>query len=267
MRIAALITCFNRREKTLDCLRRLYAQHLPPGVSLETVLVDDGSTDGTGEAVLQEFPGTNVIAGNGSLYWCGGMRMAWKAAASRDPEFYLLANDDTLLDEDAVSQLLEVAPTPDARVIAVAAIRDPENGRATYGGIRAGKGHVQPSGRPEPCDTFNGNAVLVPRAVFREIGMFHPAYTHGMGDFDYGHEATRHGIRVIQSAEFLGTCARNPQRGTWRDRSLGRIKRLRILISPKGLPFREWMTFNRRNSGWRWPLKTLSPYVRVLLGR
>jgi GT2 family glycosyltransferase len=195
------------------------------------------------------------------------MRMAWKAAASRDPEFYLLANDDTLLDEDAVSRLLEVAPTPDARVIAVAAIRDPESGRATYGGIRGENGLVPPTGKPETCETFNGNAVLVPRAVFREIGMFHPAYTHGMGDYDYGHEATRHGIRVIQSAAFLGACARNPQQGTWRDTSLSRAKRWRQLHGPKGLPFREWMIYNRRNSGLRWPLKTLSPYVRVLLGR
>jgi hypothetical protein len=50
------------------------------------------------------------------------------------------------------------------------------------------------------------------------------------------------------------------------DRSLGRAERLRRLRSKKGLPFIEWMTFNRRNTGWSWPFKTISPYVRVLLG-
>lgn len=267
MRIAALLTCFNRREKTLQCLRRLAAQELPAGVSLEVFLVDDGSKDGTAEAVREEFPSVTVLRGDGSLYWCGGMRMAWKTAAESDPDYYLLANDDTLLDETALSKLLEIAPTPGARIIAVAAIRDPESGEATYGGIRSASGLLPPTGSPEPCDTFNGNAVLIPRAVFRATGMLHDAYTHGMGDFDYGYQTSRRGIRVMQSAGFLGTCSRNPIAGSWRDRKLSRIQRLRILRSPKGLPFREWLAFNRRNSGWKWPIKTISPYIRVLLGR
>ncbi|MFM2199534.1 MAG: hypothetical protein RLZZ505_2966 [Verrucomicrobiota bacterium] len=266
MRIAVLLTCHNRREKTLQCLRSLAAQTLPDGMHLETWLVDDGSKDGTQEAVLGEFPDTHVVRGDGSLYWCGGMRAAWREAAPSEPDFYLLLNDDTLLLPHALAGLLGITSSPRDRVIAVAAIRDPDRDEGTYGGIRIASGLVAATGDKEVCDTFNGNAVMIPDAVFRELGMLHDAYTHGMGDFDYGYQATRRGIKVMQSAEFLGECPRNPMEGSWRDRSLGRKKRLRILSSPKGLPFREWMTFNRRNAGWRWPLKTISPYVRVVLG-
>jgi GT2 family glycosyltransferase len=267
MRIAALLTCFNRKEKTLQCLRELSVQALPEGVVIETVLVDDGSRDGTAEAVIVEFPRARVIRGDGSLYWCGGMRKAWREAAASDPDHYLLLNDDTLLLPGALRALLEIAGTPDSRIIAVAAIRDPHTGKATYGGIRHKSGLVAASGKLETCDTFNANAVLVPRSVYRELGIFHETYTHGMGDFDYGYAATRRGIRVIQSAEFLGECERNALAGSWRDRSLSRATRWNILRSPKGLPFREWMTFNRRNAGWVWPIRTVSPYVKVLLGR
>lgn len=267
MRIAALITCFNRKDKTLQCLRGLAAQELPEGTVVETVLVDDGSRDGTAEAVLEEFPATRVLTGDGSLYWCGGMRKAWREAAKSDPDFYLLLNDDTLLLPAALRALLDVAGTPDKSNIAVAAIRDPKTGQATYGGIRNKSGLVPASGKPEVCDTFNANAVLVPRAVFHELGVFHETYTHGMGDFDYGYAATRRGIPVIQSADFLGECERNSEQGTWRDRSLPRGVRWKQLRGPKGLPFKEWMTFNRRNAGWTWPLRTVSPYVKVLLGR
>lgn len=267
MRIAALITCFNRKDKTLECLRGLAAQELPEGTVVETVLVDDGSKDGTAEAVLAEFPATRVLTGDGSLYWCGGMRKAWAEAAKSDPDFYLLLNDDTLLLPDALRALLDLVGTPDKRIIAVAAIRDPKTGQATYGGIRKKSGLVPASGEPETCDTFNANAVLVPRAVFHELGIFHETYTHGMGDFDYGYAATRRGIRVIQSADFLGECERNALAGSWRDRSLPRAARWKQLRGPKGLPFEEWMTFNRRNAGWTWPIRTVSPYVKVLLGR
>ena len=265
-KIATLLTCFNRKEKTLQCLRGLSAQELPEGVVIEIVLVDDGSRDGTAEAVLAEFPGARVIRGDGSLYWCGGMRKAWREAAASDPDHYLLLNDDTLLLPGALRALLEIAGTPDSRVIAVAAIRDPHTGKAAYGGIRHKTGLVAAGGKLETCNTFNANAVLVPRPVYRELGIFHETYTHGMGDFDYGYQATRRGMHVIQSADFLGECERNALAGSWRDRSLSRATRWDILRSPKGLPFREWMTFNRRNAGWRWPLKTLSPYVRVILG-
>jgi GT2 family glycosyltransferase len=265
MQITALLTCYNRKEKTLCCLRALSTQQ-PKRNDLAYVIVDDGSTDGTSEAVKREFPKARVIQGDGSLYWCGGMRVAWSYAAADHPDYYLMVNDDTLLNPDALAALLTIAPDPNERVIAVAAICDPMTGEATYGGQLHGSGLIVPDGVVHPCDTLNGNAVLVTRAVFHAIGMLHDAYSHAMGDLDYGNLARRNGIPIIQSAQFLGTCPRNSSENTWVDRSLGRAERLRRLRSKKGLPLMEWMTFNRRNAGWSWPFKTISPYVRVLLG-
>jgi len=72
--IAVLITCFNRKAKTLESLRLLFAQDLPPDVSLQVYLVDDGSTDGTGEAIAQTYPQVTILSGTGSLFWNGGMK-------------------------------------------------------------------------------------------------------------------------------------------------------------------------------------------------
>ena len=79
--IAALITCHNRKSKTIACLERLFQQALPLGVLLKVYLVDDGSTDGTAEAVREKFPSVSVISADGSLFWCRGMRLAWKHAS------------------------------------------------------------------------------------------------------------------------------------------------------------------------------------------
>lgn len=266
-RIAILITCHNRREQTLACLARLKDAKLPPDVLQEIWILDDGSTDGTGEAISQHFPEVKLETGDGSCFWCGGMRRIWAAAATGDPAYYLLLNDDTLLDNDALMELMAMLGEPDKRCIAVAAIRDPDTGARTYGGIRGQNCSVSVSGNTEPCDTFNANAALIPRSVFRELGVFHSAYTHAMGDFDYGYEANRRGIRVLQSSRTLGTCRRNSSNGTWKDRSLRRRERLRRLQSPKGLPWREWVTYNRRNSGWLWPWRCVTPFIRILLGR
>jgi len=72
MKIFVVLTCFNRRETTLEFLRCMGRQILPCGVDLGYVLVDDGCTDGTSEAVRKEFPGLEIVKGDGTLYWCGG---------------------------------------------------------------------------------------------------------------------------------------------------------------------------------------------------
>ena len=136
MDIAILLTCHNRREKTSGCLLSLRNQiGLAASVfQLNIFLVDDGCNDGTAEAALKIWPSANIIAGDGTLFWCGGMRKAWSAAAAIDPDYYLLVNDDTVLFPQAVTELLTICPTPETPVIAVGAIRDPETGHWVYGG-------------------------------------------------------------------------------------------------------------------------------------
>lgn len=318
LRIAALLTCHNRREMTVACLRSLRAQILPgwnPGGSsgwqvpggeerkesqrdispehmaqspafdtsnsrpitrhslpnryvIEVYLVDDGSTDGTAEAAREIWPEAKIIQGDGNLYWCGGMRLAWAEAARTDPHYYLLLNDDTLINSDAISELLALAPSPDEEVIAVAPIADPDTGDVFCGGHQ---GHaprpVIPSGHPAVCSTMNANCVIVPNVVFKKIGMFHEVYTHAMGDLDYGFLATRNGICVIQAGKVLGKSKPNSPIKTWRDTSLPRRERFRHLWKhPKGLPFREWATYCRRNHGALWPLRSITPALRIVSG-
>ncbi len=267
MKIAVLLTCHNRKDQTLECLAGLSVQTLRDEILISVVLMDDGSSDGTSEAVAGCYPEVEILRGCGDLYWCGGMRAAWQHAARLDPDYYLLLNDDTVLDPSAVQRLLDICSSSDCPIISVAAIRDPETGAHTYGGVRGANTAVPVSGRLEACETFNANAVLIPRVVYEEQGGFHDVYTHAMGDFDYGYQASRNGIRLIQSAESLGTCGRNSPAGTWRDTSLSRRERFRKLQSPKGLPFKQWVLYNRRNSGCLWPYRCITPYLRILLGR
>ncbi len=318
--IAALLTCHNRREKTVECLRALRAQILPgwnpkgdsnesrvtchasdssvdspatrhplpvasaqslpersvsaftfqlSAFSLEVFLVDDGCTDGTAGAVREVWPEATIIPGSGNLFWCGGMRVAWAEAAKSDPAYYLLLNDDTIISPNALEQLLLIACTPDSESIAVGAIADPDTSELVYGGHRKHESSpVEPNGTPADCDTMNANCALVPRRVFQTIGMFYPAYTHAMGDYDYGFAAKRSGLRVVQTPARIGTCTPNPPGNTWRDVSLPRLERLRLLwLNPKGLPFWEWATYARRNMGWIWPYRCISPALRILAGK
>ncbi len=61
--IAVILTVHNRREKTVSCLRHLFAaaEAAEGSVSLTVFLTDDGCTDGTAEAVRQEFPQLSTL--------------------------------------------------------------------------------------------------------------------------------------------------------------------------------------------------------------
>ena len=259
--LAVLMTCHNSVFKTCNCLQAIFTQKLETNVFLKVFLVDDASSDGTSQQVRHNFPQVHIIHGSGNLYWCGGMRLAWSVAAKSDPDFYLLLNDDTHLLPNALESLLGLVPSPSTKAIAVGAISDPETGKKTYGVVAEGR-----STPPYGVHTFNGNCVLIPRSVYQDLGSFHSAYTHAMGDFDYGYLATRSSIPILETSDFVGECSPNDESKSWRNNALSRSDRFRYLSGPKGLPFREWFIFCRRNYGLRWPIKFVGPTIRIFLG-
>jgi GT2 family glycosyltransferase len=270
-RVTALLTSHNRVARTTSCLRALVSQARAI-CSLDVVLVDAGSTDGTAAAVRREFPVVRVLERGPELFWNGGMREAFAHAYQGDPDLYLWLNDDVELDVDALSRLLdchrglveEGAPPS----IVVGSTRDPDSAAPTYGGVvRPSPWRplsyelVAPGEARLPAETMNGNCVLVPRDVVARIGSLAAVYTHGMGDYDYGHRAVRAGCEVWVAPGTIGTCSRNPPA----ERAETLTQQGRKLISPRGgLPPSEWFTFARRWAGPLWPLFAVSPYVRRL---
>ncbi|MBT8363711.1 MAG: glycosyltransferase family 2 protein, partial [Deltaproteobacteria bacterium] len=202
--IAVIITCYNRKEKTVECLRRLKQNRLPKGYAVVIILVDDNSTDRTADAILEEYPATQIIKGDGNLYWNGGMRTGIAAALKGKADFHLWLNDDTLLFSNAVESLLrcyeKVQTDLGAAGIIVGSTCDELTGEPTYGGLvrrspwRAVKFElVSPRDSYQECETMNGNCVLVPRSVAEKIGNLEERFAHGMGDLDYGLRAKNTG--------------------------------------------------------------------------
>lgn len=280
-RIAVLLTCFNRKQKTLDCLEALHHQQLPADVKLEVYLVDDGSTDGTSEAVKGIYPEVHIFAGNGSLYWGGGMRFAWEEALKDDADFYLWLNDDTILDPDAVKQLLTVSDDLKAKgeapAIVAISTRDPQTGEWTYGGMAQDCwwhplrfSPILPKDEPQRCDTMCGNCVLIPREVVQRVGILDSAFVHYAGDWDYGLRAKQKGCSIWILPGYAGTCSANPKPAPRSEAQLQ--QELKKVDTPKGLaledvtlqPMSEWKVLTQRNCGLLWPFYWVLPYRRLL---
>lgn len=263
VRIAVITATHNRRDKTSVFLDSLRGQRLPPGVYLSAFVTDDGSQDGTVQLLRDDVVVERVLESDGTLFWAASMAWAERVARESQPDYLLWLNDDVVLDTDAVARVLEFAQDEPGAVI-VGATRDPVSGVVTYGGrIRTGR-HPQRfeqlpiSDSPQRCDTFNGNCVLVPRAVYQLLGGIDGEFAHAYADDDYGMRARRHGVPVLQCPRSVGSCEANAPalvprglRASWE-----------YYQSPKGLPVSSQVRYLRRHGGAAWPFWFVAGLVR-----
>ncbi|TDD95069.1 glycosyltransferase family 2 protein [Flavobacterium cellulosilyticum] len=246
--IAVLLTCHNRKDKTLQCLTNLFVQQgLNVDFKFEVFLVDDASTDGTSEAVKSQFHSVKIIKGDGNLFWNRGMRLAWEtAAASKNFDYYLWLNDDTFLLTDALITMLSGA---NINTIVCGSTYGLSNKKATYGGYVQQK-LIEPNTFLQQCDYFNGNCVLICRDVFEKIGLLDSFFHHAVGDFDYSLRAKKAGVQFYVASKYIGTCENHVSLPKWRDPKVNLSARLNNLYSATSgcYPF-EFFIYDRRHNG------------------
>lgn len=260
MNISVLMTCHNRREKTLQCLSLLYSQQIKD-IEIVTILVDDGCTDGTADFVLKHYPEVIIIQGDGTLFWNRGMCLAWDEArklGGHDAVLWL--NDDTMLFPNAIQTMVDMSERYPKSII-VASIKEKNGDNITYGGFKKGK-LIKPNGSLQLCDKFNGNCVLVPNSVSEKIGYMDPYYRHSKGDSDYAIRANQAGINNIV-APVLGTCNRNPPGPIWNKGNI--VQRFKKLYSPLGNNPFEIFHIEKRTSIFKAVYAFIYLHLRVLL--
>lgn len=190
--IAVILTCHNRKDKTLSCLRSLNNVSYP----FDIYLTDDGCTDGTSEAIKREFPKVNIIKGNGNLFWSRGMYTAWEEAIKYDYDYYLWLNDDIELLPDFMEELFYCQSLYNNQCIISGLIADKFTKKIIYGGTDSQKVLNEESTKPKEISFMNGNVVLIPRYVVNKIGILDPVFHHDLGDVDYGLTAIENNIKI-----------------------------------------------------------------------
>lgn len=276
IKTAVILTVFNRREVTLKGLRTLYKaieylQKEKPneGYRFDIYMTDDGSTDGTADAVIGEFPDVHIIQGCGSLYWSGGMRKAWQAAIDSGVkyDFYLWYNDDAELYENALVVMFSVFASQKRKGIVVGSMCDGQKIReVTYGGRDYHKHIISPKDDEAiECDTFNGNLVLISKDAYMVLGLINIRFRHSLGDFDYGYRAKAKSIQILIAPQYQGICNRHERPPMWCDSRRPIVERIRNYYSPLGNSPKEIFYFEKTHFGVKTAfLHLLSNHIRLL---
>lgn len=280
--IAVLLTCYNRKEKTINCLKSFYNAHTlsESKINVDIYLVNDGSTDGTEFAVRENFSRVKIITGSGSLFWAGGMRLAWEVALNNEQVYdsFLLLNDDVILIENFLNDLITThnycIEHFNQSGIYVCSTRSLINSRITYGGtlitskcVRLKSKRINPTNVPTPCSMANANILMVTLDVVKAIGILDPKYIHQFADYDYTLLATKQGIPLLVCPGFGGFCENN-NTNNWFSSNSSIYDRINFLYSPLGLAYKEQLYYLKKNFKFQLPyyfmmlwLKTLFPFI------
>jgi len=201
--LTVIVVSYNTRELTLACLRSLHAN--THRTAFRTVVFDNASTDGSADAVARDFPQVALIRAAENLGFAAANNAA---AAAADTEWLLLLNPDTEVHDGAVDALLAFARAhpeagitggrtvfPDGRLnIASCWNRiTPWSTVCNAFGLSAlfpRSELFNPEGiggwardSVREVDIVVGCFLMIPRALWEELGGFEPKY------FMYGEEA------------------------------------------------------------------------------
>ena len=207
MRVAVVVLSWNGREDTLACLRSLESVLYRP---LDVVVLDNGSTDGTADAVVVEHPRATVVRNERNLGFAGGMNTGIGVALDRGADAVLTLNNDMVVEPDfvgplvtalaserrvgaACAQILFADDPP--RVWYAGARYDPRRG---YQGRQIGYGGPpRAPAAPYETDRACAGAMLVPRPVLEVVGLFDESLFAYAEDTDWSLRAHAAGYRLL----------------------------------------------------------------------
>ena len=253
--IAVLVACYNRKEKTLLFLESLVSQAAFEKLQIDIYLLDDGSTDGTTDAVNKKHPFVKILAGNGHLWWVGAMVMLWShAIAQKAYDLFLLVNDDIILFDNALENFIRhyIQSNTDGLIL-IGSMKDKDSNEWSYGGhiLRDIKHFQFYSVRPNdaefiPCHLGHANFFLVDAATVKKIGIFSDAYDHKFADYDYSLTAYKAGLSVLIAPGYYGWCE-NDHGNNWLSGNHSLKKRIEYLYKPNGLAYGEFLHFMKKH--------------------
>lgn len=200
---------WNRQADTLECLDSIRRMNYP---AFSVVLVDNGSTDGSPDAIEHwsdgEIPVT-LIRNKKNLGFVGGSNQGMRHALATDTDYVLLLNNDTVVEPDVLTILVQAAERseeigmvgPKIYQYGKVNILDSAGTRTIpwlAQGFLVGHGEEDRGQYDSTAEMpyVTGTALLVKRAVLKKVGLMDEDYFCYFDDFDWGMKAREAGYKL-----------------------------------------------------------------------
>lgn len=212
--LSVIILNWNTKELLIDCIDSIIKSK--PKVSIEVIVVDNGSTDGSVEA-LDRFKGKlklTSIKNDSNLGFAKANNQGIKVSAGK---YILLLNSDTLIEDEAIDKLYNFAIS-DKKIGVVGAKLKNRDGstqascfyrptllgaiKEYWLGIKNSYGNYVPAGEnPTEVDVVAGAAFLITPQARLKVGILDEKFFFFFEDLDYCRRTWRNGLKVYYLPE------------------------------------------------------------------
>ncbi|MFW6219021.1 MAG: glycosyltransferase family 2 protein [Bacteroidota bacterium] len=213
MKLAIIIPVHNGLNYTRECLKELHNQTRKViGSSVEIIVVDDGSTDGTSNWIASNYPRVHILKGNGSLWWSGSVNTGVEYAIDKLSSDYILWwNNDVIPASAYLPSLFEIIEKSNPNEIigskvyrsekrdiiwAMGGVFNPRTGWKDMIGFNTQDGPEY--NIPLEVDWLPGMGSCFPARVFNETGLLNAkVFPQYHGDIDFTWRAKLKGYKIV----------------------------------------------------------------------
>ena len=205
--VAAVVLNYNGKKVTLETLESLSQMDYP---RVDLVVVDNGSTDGSWEAVAEAFPAVTQVKVEENHGISYGVNHGLRHAMERDYDYVLLLNNDIEVAPDMLTEMVKVAETdPSIGCVGPKAyyywdrerlwsaggiLRFKESVTRERGDGEIDRGQYDADGE---VSYVNGCAMLMRRRALEVTGPWDDDYYLGVEDADWCVRMKRQGFRCV----------------------------------------------------------------------
>jgi GT2 family glycosyltransferase len=187
----AVVLNWNGGDDTLAALESLRG--------IETICVDNGSTDGSDGAVEERFPEVELVRLGENLGFAGGNNAGIRRALERGADWVLLLNNDAVA-LPGIAEALADAARPDVGLLACKVVFP--DGRVQYAGARfvawlGYSGRSWTRERSAKVDRADGAAMAVSREAVERAGLLDEDLFAYVEDVEWSLRIRRAGFRIV----------------------------------------------------------------------
>ena len=208
-KVLAIVLNWNRVDDTCQCVASLLKSEY---ANLDVLVVDNGSSPEAYAQLQQKLPETDILRSEANLGFAGGNNLGLGAALSRQADYALVINNDTVVHPAMVSQLVAAGEArPEVGLLGpiIYYLSQPE--KVWFAGYRLAHGiyvlrrglHLKAPLRPiEDVDFVSGCGMLLRRSVIEHGLLFSDQYFMYYEDLDlcFRAKAAGFGIACVTGA-------------------------------------------------------------------
>ncbi len=251
--VACIVLSYQGKALVLQTLESLYQLDYP---NFRVIVVDNGSSDGTYEAVASAWPQVTLLRIEQNRGISVGLNLGITHALAAGDDYLLLLNNDIEVRADMLRELVAVAESdPSIGAVGPKAYYYSDRNRLWSAGgmlhfrqsITDERGNLEIDqgqfDRTQEVDYVNGCAMLVPRRAQLDVGLWDGTFLVSVEDADWCMRAKKKGWRCFYAHRAVLWHMVSPTTGGYKPGRTFQTGRSTMLFVRKHAGVLQWLSF------------------------